>query len=390
MPYLTRERLFDGSFDISVVSCHLVPRDDFLYDAGQRLRIQASNMAPASSNTSLPVTAGAVVQRYANHFQSLGAPVEKLLEHEAICPDRLEIPGFVVPLQKAFRFAELACQSLQAEHLALGLGSSTSIQDFGSYGCRLQVAPTLGKYLEHATALFNIITTGERLLLSECGNQIRLNIASPGKVGLGMHQSHLGIIGVTISVCRKVLGPSWSPEEVGFAYRSREKIPSVDLFSDSRIISGLPHSYISIPKAATALRLHLDTGATDIEDQETGRLPTTLRGLIETQIEALITAGAKFHIETVADSLMMSKRTLQRAIAYEGLNYFQLLSDVRLRKAMDWLDRSDKPVTEIAFALGYTDVSNFSRAFRRHTGISPRAYRKASLHRTPEQPQLAS
>jgi len=378
MPSLTRKRLFDGSFDISAVTCHLVPRDDFLYDAGQWLRIQASNMAPASSNTSLPVTTGAVVQLYANHFQSLGAPVEKLLEQQAICPDRLEIPGLVVPLQKAFRFAELACQSLQAEHLALGLGLATSIQDFGSYGRRLQAAPTLGKYLEHATALFNIITTGERLWLSDCGNQIRLNIASPGEVGLGMHQSHLGIIGVTISVCRKVLGQSWSPEEVGFAYQSREKVPAVDLFSDSRIISGLPHSYISIPKRATAVRLNQHTGAADIEDQDTGRLPTTLTGLLETQIEALITAGAKFHVETVADSLMMSKRTLQRAIAYEGLNYFQLLSDVRLRKAMDWLDRSDKPVTEIALALGYTDVSNFSRAFRRHTGISPRAFRQAA------------
>ena len=335
-------------------------------------------MAPASSNTSLSVTTGAVVQLYANHFQSLGAPVERLLEQQAICPDRLEIPGFVVPLQKGYRFAELACQSLQAEHLALGLGLATSIQDFGSYGCRLQAAPTLGKYLEQATTLFNAITTGERLWLSDCGNQIRLNIASPGEVGLGMHQSHLGMIGVTISVCRKVLGQSWSPEEVGFAYQSREKVPAVDLFSDSRIISGLSHSYISIPKRATAFRLNQHTGAADIEDQETGRLPTTLTGLLETQIEALITAGAKFHVETVADSLMMSKRTLQRAIAYEGLNYFQLLSDVRLRKAMDWLDRSDKPVTEIALALGYTDVSNFSRAFRRHTGISPRAFRQAA------------
>lgn len=335
-------------------------------------------MAPASSNTSLSVTTGAVVQLYANHFQSLGAPVERLLEQQAICPDRLETPGFVVPLQKGYRFAELACQSLQAEHLALGLGLATSIQDFGSYGCRLQAAPTLGKYLEQATTLFNAITTGERLWLSDCGNQIRLNIASPGEVGLGMHQSHLGMIGVTISVCRKVLGQSWSPEEVGFAYQSREKVPAVDLFSDSRIISGLSHSYISIPKRATAFRLNQHTGAADIEDQETGRLPTTLTGLLETQIEALITAGAKFHVETVADSLMMSKRTLQRAIAYEGLNYFQLLSDVRLRKAMDWLDRSDKPVTEIALALGYTDVSNFSRAFRRHTGISPRAFRQAA------------
>lgn len=345
-------------------------------------------MAPEPSDTVLPVTTAAVVQLYANHFQSLGAPVEKLLEQAAICPGRLDIPGIVVPLRNAYRFGELACQSLQTEHPALSLGCATSLKDFGSYGCSLQAAPTLGKYLERGIALFNAITTGERLWLSDYGNQFRLNIASPGDVGLGMYQSHLGTIAITITVCRSVLGATWSPEEIVFAYRSREQVPPVDLFSDSRITSGLPYSYISIPKYAAGLRLHLDTTAAYLEDQKAGRLPRTLTGVVETQIEALIANGGKFQIETVADSLMMSKRTLQRAIAEEGLNYFQLLSDVRLRKAMDWLDRSDKPVTDIALALGYTDASNFARAFRRRTGISPSVYRSSSLRTTPE--QLAS
>jgi AraC-like DNA-binding protein len=48
----------------------------------------------------------------------------------------------------------------------------------------------------------------------------------------------------------------------------------------------------------------------------------------------------------------------------------------RLRRACNWLENSDKTVTEIAFDLGYNDASNFTRAFRKLTGLSPSAYRR--------------
>jgi AraC-like DNA-binding protein len=49
---------------------------------------------------------------------------------------------------------------------------------------------------------------------------------------------------------------------------------------------------------------------------------------------------------------------------------------VRLRQAADWLENTDKQVEEIAFDLGYTDASNFARAFRRQSGVSPQAFRR--------------
>ena len=341
-------------------------------------------MKPTSSEPVIAVTSAATVRHYVNNFRSQGAPVEQLLENVGIRPDRLGIPGMVVPLQNAYRFAESACHSLQDEHLGLKLGLATTLQDFGRYGRSLQAAATFGKYLETGVALYNTLTTGERLWLSEYDGQIRLNIASPGDAGLGIYQSHLCAIAVTIAVCRKALGPTWSPGEIGLSYQSREKIPSVDLFAESRVISGLPQSYICIPRSVLGLRLHLEADASELGDQAAQPLPMTLIALVEKQIQALIIGGEKFHIEMVAESLMMSKRTLQRAIAKEGMNYFQLLSDIRLRQAARWLDHSDKPVTEIALALGYTEASNFTRAFRRRTGISPRAYRKTKMISSPQ------
>lgn len=72
----------------------------------------------------------------------------------------------------------------------------------------------------------------------------------------------------------------------------------------------------------------------------------------------------------------MSSRTLQRRLAVVGLSYTGLVSTSRLRLAKYWLTESDMPIAEIATMLGYNEATNFARAFRRQTGISPAGYRR--------------
>jgi AraC-like DNA-binding protein len=62
-------------------------------------------------------------------------------------------------------------------------------------------------------------------------------------------------------------------------------------------------------------------------------------------------------------------------MAEQGLSYSQVLAEVRLQQAVDWLENTDKPIGEIAFDLGYTDASNFTRAFHLELGRSPQNFR---------------
>jgi len=63
-----------------------------------------------------------------------------------------------------------------------------------------------------------------------------------------------------------------------------------------------------------------------------------------------------------------------------------LLAESRLHQAAKWLQSSDKPIAEIAYALGYTDASNFTRAFRKLTGVSPQAFRLSTQTSTSRKP----
>jgi len=78
--------------------------------------------------------------------------------------------------------------------------------------------------------------------------------------------------------------------------------------------------------------------------------------------------------EAAARALGMSLRNLQRRLQEEGTTYREALNEARRESARSHLDEGHFSVTEIAFLLGFADTSSFSRAFRRWTGLSPRAY----------------
>jgi AraC-like DNA-binding protein len=76
----------------------------------------------------------------------------------------------------------------------------------------------------------------------------------------------------------------------------------------------------------------------------------------------------------IARQLGMSARNLQRRLDDEGTSYKALLNDARASLARDYVREGRLNVTEIAFMLGFAETSTFSRAFRRWTGQSPRAF----------------
>ena len=82
------------------------------------------------------------------------------------------------------------------------------------------------------------------------------------------------------------------------------------------------------------------------------------------------------HIEEIAASFPLKARTLQRRLAEAGTTYRRIVDEVRFEAACRLLEDPGLPLAEIASALGYSDPANFTRAFTRWTGTTPRAYRQ--------------
>ena len=104
-------------------------------------------------------------------------------------------------------------------------------------------------------------------------------------------------------------------------------------------------------------------------EQQQGFFGTVCRQVMLEQSLANVDA------DTIADRLSMSPRTLRRRLSEEGFTFQEAKNLARERRAKYLLSNSASSLSEIAFDLGYSELSAFSRAFRNWVGETPQAYR---------------
>jgi AraC-like DNA-binding protein len=80
--------------------------------------------------------------------------------------------------------------------------------------------------------------------------------------------------------------------------------------------------------------------------------------------------------ETIAESLHFSLRSLQRKLNREETNFKTLLETTRQELALHYIRETHRTLGEITYLLGFSEPSNFTRAFKRWTGRTPAEYRE--------------
>lgn len=106
-----------------------------------------------------------------------------------------------------------------------------------------------------------------------------------------------------------------------------------------------------------------------------GRLSQAQQHSDRVRAELVAKPGEFPCLETIAQRLHVGSRTLKRQLAQENTNFQSLLQEIRSELAQEYL-RSNMPIETIACRLGYSEAANFSHAFKRWLGLSPRAYRR--------------
>ncbi len=100
--------------------------------------------------------------------------------------------------------------------------------------------------------------------------------------------------------------------------------------------------------------------------------------LLALRVRQLLQREPVHTAETLAAALALSTRTLQRQLALEGVGLQALKDEQRRARATDLLQRSQRPIKQIAREVGFGNDKSFSRAFRAWTGTSPDECRRAA------------
>jgi AraC family transcriptional regulator of adaptative response / methylphosphotriester-DNA alkyltransferase methyltransferase len=101
------------------------------------------------------------------------------------------------------------------------------------------------------------------------------------------------------------------------------------------------------------------------------------RALFEEAAELIDREFAEaLELDAVARRLATSRRQLQRAFAETaGVSFRTFVAQVRMRKALELLQRGQMPVRDVANAVGYRQPAQFAKTFRRHHGAPPSSFR---------------
>lgn len=146
--------------------------------------------------------------------------------------------------------------------------------------------------------------------------------------------------------------------------------PQDGVFAGSEILSGapLPASSPGLAQANAALcEAYLSA-------RQRGDTGTRVRELIQRGLQQ----GLALSLPEVASAMAMSERKLQRLLREEGIQYRELLDEVRGELAQQLLADTDQAIARVAEQLGFDSLSAFSRAMRRWSGKTPRAMRQAA------------
>jgi AraC-like DNA-binding protein len=185
--------------------------------------------------------------------------------------------------------------------------------------------------------------------------------------------------------------PRWTPQEVLLPQladeTAAERRTRADIMGDKIRVG---HPWAGIRFDAGLLQRPMATADGTIAnlmrhygDLRLAALPAP-RGEIEElrrEIARLLVKGAA-GIDHLAKATGTSVRTLQRRLKQAGVNYNDLQKDVRKTLALNLLENETLALGEIAFSLGYSEVSAFNHAFRRWTGQSPGDYRRLRAARS--------
>jgi AraC-like DNA-binding protein len=144
-----------------------------------------------------------------------------------------------------------------------------------------------------------------------------------------------------------------------------------------RLCFGVYEWEAPIPDADAAL-------AAILEEHARMLLPPAVESADDFVVEVRrVLAGAlpeDISVETVARSLHVSVRTLQRKLAAAGTTFRAVVDAVRKDLAEAYLTNPAVSIPEVAFLLGFADQTSFTHSFRRWTGAAPGAWRKRRTH----------
>jgi AraC-like DNA-binding protein len=248
---------------------------------------------------------------------------------------------------------------------------------FNALGYAWLASGTLREALNRATRYIHIIGEDREIRLEDTAEGLTFTLSHSLKLPAHMDLS----MSILMSLCRLNYGADLNPVNVNFIHSKPACAREYYSYFNAPVKFNADNDDLTLPADAVDRRLPIgNPQLAKINDQyiisylaelDENNIVQRVKGAI---IDMLPSGGVSY--KKVAQRLNMSTRSLQRKLQIDHTTFRTLLDEVRQEIAENYVHDSTVSLMEIAFILGYSEYSSFSRAYKRWTKISPSEIRK--------------
>jgi AraC-like DNA-binding protein len=310
-----------------------------------------------------------------------GVDVEALLRQAHLTPREIKNKDIPLGVKNQIKFVDLVANATSDPLLGFRLAYSFDLREIGLLYYVIASAETLLGSLQRVARYSDVANEGIDLEVKK-GEVLRLRLHYSGVARHSdVHQIEFWMASV-VRICRKVIGTNLKPIELRIAHNRRKQVPEIEKLLRCAVKTGSDFDEIVFSRESGKYPIvtadpYLNQLCARLCEETLARLgkkASTLKVKVENAIAVLLPHG-EMHFDAVATELGMSGRTLARRLASEGQSFSGILDGLRSALARRYLAESDMSISEIAWLLGYSEVANFTHAFNRWTGTSPRTER---------------
>ena len=257
---------------------------------------------------------------------------------------------------------------------------------YGALGFALYSSTNLHAFCERLARFHTFISTNHNCEFILDNKRPRLVFRSVDKtIDNNVYRSLVtGYAAVMVRFLREISNPDFNLSSFELAAEEPEGTMQTyqDFFRCEIVFNAAEYALVFDPEL---MEVPFPAGNADLSLQNDQivmkMLADTVKGDLVMQVRAKLVEmlpSGECSKEDVAKELYMSVRTLHNKLEKLGKSYQQVLDETRKELSEQYMQQQQRSISEVAYLLGFSDCSNFSRAFKRWTGVSPSQFRSTN------------
>ncbi len=309
-----------------------------------------------------------------------GVPAAAALAGTPLDPDAPVTAATRVSLSDILRVCANATRLTSSEHFALHVGCSLHVASYGQYGFGLLSGTNYRGIIDFATRYHLISAPLVSISFEEVQGMAAwvVELIPHPLVDADVYRYILEMqYGQTLTLHRELMGQHFAFDRLDVKWSALSNAKRSAAVLGCHLEFERPRNRFIFQSAWLEKEAHLGNPVTLSEvvglcDLRMKEIDETVGMTGRVRAALLRTRLLPRSIESVADEFGTTARTLRRRLAVEGTTFRDIQDALRRDLALSFLHEKGRTVEEIAFALGFSDASNFRHAFRRWTSRRPR------------------